>query len=81
MSLHDEVEAYERLLMEAMEGDQTLFVREDLAEAQWQVVSDILDMTDTPFPYEPGSWGPPEADSLASDVGGWHNPIPERTES
>jgi len=81
VSLHDEVEAYERLLMEAMEGDQTLFVREDLAEAQWQVVSDILDMTDTPFPYEPGSWGPPEADHLAADVGGWHNPIPERAES
>ncbi len=81
VSLHDEVEAYERLLMEAMEGDQTLFVREDLAEAQWQVVSDILDMTDTPFPYEPGSWGPPEADRLAADVGGWHNPIPERVES
>jgi glucose-6-phosphate 1-dehydrogenase len=78
VSLHDEVEAYERLLTEAMRGDQTLFVREDLVEAQWYVVEDILDMSDTPFPYQAGSWGPPEADRLAEDVGGWHNPIPEQ---
>jgi glucose-6-phosphate 1-dehydrogenase len=78
VSLHDEVEAYERLLTEAMRGDQTLFVREDLVEAQWCVVEDILDRQDTPFPYEAGSWGPPEADRLAKDVGGWHNPLPEQ---
>lgn len=77
VSLHDEVEAYERLLTEAMQGDQTLFVREDLAEAQWHAVEQILDLPDEPFPYEPGSWGPAEADRLASDVGGWHNPGPE----
>ena len=78
-SLHDEVEAYERLLTEAMEGDQTLFVREDLVEAQWHAVEGILDMKDSPFPYEAGSWGPTEADRLADDVGGWHNPVPEKT--
>jgi glucose-6-phosphate 1-dehydrogenase len=78
VSLHDEVEAYERLLMEAMQGDQTLFVREDLVEAQWYAVEDILDMRDSPFPYEAGSWGPPEANRLADDVGGWHNPVPEK---
>lgn len=78
VSLHDEVEAYERLLTEAMEGDRMLFVREDLAEAQWHAVEDILDLPDEPHPYEPGSWGPPEADRLAEDVGGWHNPAPER---
>jgi glucose-6-phosphate 1-dehydrogenase len=78
VSLHDEVEAYERLLTEAMNGDQTLFVREDLAEAQWHAVGEILDLQDTPFQYEPGSWGPPEANRLADDVGGWHNPVPER---
>ncbi len=77
VSLHDEVEAYERLLTEAMDGDPTLFVREDLVEAQWQVVEDILDLQDQPFPYQPGSWGPPEADRLAASVGGWHNPVPE----
>lgn len=78
VSLHDEVEAYERLLTEAMNGDQTLFVREDLAEAQWHAVEEILDLSDEPYPYEPGSWGPPEANRLADDVGGWHNPVPER---
>jgi glucose-6-phosphate 1-dehydrogenase len=78
VSLHDEVEAYERLLTEAMAGDQTLFVREDLAEAQWHAVEDILDLSDEPYPYEPGSWGPAAADALAADVGGWHNPAPER---
>ena len=77
VSLHDEVEAYERLLMEGMRGDQTLFVREDLVEAQWYAVEDILDMEDSPFPYEAGSWGPLEADRLADDVGGWYNPAPE----
>lgn len=79
VSLHDEVEAYERLLTEAMEGDQTLFVREDLAEAQWHAVEEILDLPDEPYPYEPGSWGPLEANRLADDAGGWHNPVPERT--
>ena len=77
VSLQDEVEAYERLLTEAMRGDQTLFVREDLVEAQWDVVEDILDMQDPPFLYEAGSWGPQEADRLATDVGGWHDPLPE----
>jgi len=78
VSLQDEVEAYERLLTEAMRGDQTLFVREDLVEAQWHAVEDILDMQDRPFPYEPGSWGPVEANRLAEDAGGWHDPVPEK---
>jgi glucose-6-phosphate 1-dehydrogenase len=77
VSLQEEIEAYERLLTEAMRGDQTLFVREDLVEAQWYVVDNILDMQDSPFPYEAGSWGPAEADRLAEDVGGWHNPVHE----
>lgn len=81
VSLHDEVEAYERLLTEGMKGDQTLFVREDLVEAQWFAVENILDMADSPLPYEPGSWGPAEADRLADDVGGWHNPVPEEISS
>ena len=77
VSLQDEVEAYERLLMEAMRGDPTLFVREDLIEAQWEAVEDVLDLPGAPFPYEGGSWGPPQADRLVQDVGGWHDPVPE----
>lgn len=70
----EEVDAYERLLGDAMHGDPMLFVREDAVEAAWAVVEPILNNTAAPLPYEPGSWGPREADSLATDVGGWHNP-------
>ncbi|HWF05525.1 MAG TPA: glucose-6-phosphate dehydrogenase [Candidatus Angelobacter sp.] len=70
----DEVDAYERLLGDAMHGDSMLFVREDAVEAAWAVVEPILKKSATPYSYEPGSWGPKEADRLATDVGGWHNP-------
>jgi glucose-6-phosphate 1-dehydrogenase len=70
----DERGPYERLLAEALEGDPTLFAREDAVEAAWAVVDPILGV-DTPLEfYEPGSWGPPSAEALAADVGGWHRP-------
>jgi glucose-6-phosphate 1-dehydrogenase len=70
----DEVDAYERLLGDAMHGDGMLFVREDAVEAAWAIVDPILDSTSALHSYEPGSWGPHEADRLAIDVGGWDNP-------
>jgi glucose-6-phosphate 1-dehydrogenase len=70
----DEVDAYERLLGDAMRGDAMLFVREDAVEAAWAIVDPILGDATTLHPYEPGSWGPQEADRLAVDVGGWHDP-------
>jgi glucose-6-phosphate 1-dehydrogenase len=70
----DEVDAYERLLGDAMRGDAMLFVREDAVEAAWAVVDPILGNATTLHQYEPGSWGPHEADRLAIDVGGWHDP-------
>ena len=70
----DEVEAYERLLGDAMRGDAMLFVREDAVEAAWAIVEPILANATTLHQYQPGSWGPREADRLAMDVGGWHNP-------
>ena len=70
----DEVDAYERLLGDAMHGDAMLFVREDAVEAAWAIVDPILANRTVLHPYEPGSWGPGEADRLAVDVGGWHNP-------
>ena len=70
----DEVDAYERLLGDAMRGDGTLFVREDAVEAAWAIVDPILANEAALHPYEPGSWGPREADHLALNVGGWHNP-------
>ncbi|MGH9511812.1 MAG: glucose-6-phosphate dehydrogenase [Terriglobales bacterium] len=70
----DEVDAYVRLLGDAMHGDSMLFVREDAVEAAWAIVDPILGNASPVHEYKPGSWGPPQADSLAADVGGWHNP-------
>ena len=70
----DEADAYERLLTDAMNGDATLFVRQDAVEAAWAVVEPVLDNVTPLHFYEPGSWGPPDADRLAADLGGWDNP-------
>jgi glucose-6-phosphate 1-dehydrogenase len=67
-----ELGAYERLLGDAMEGDQTLFAREDAVEAAWAVVQPVLGSPTPLHEYEPGSWGPAEAASLAAEIGGWH---------
>ena len=70
----DEMDAYERLLTDAMRGDTLLFIREEAVEAAWGIVDPILDLPTPPREYEPGSWGPAEAHDLAADIGGWHNP-------
>lgn len=70
----DEMEAYERLLTEAMKGDQLLFVRQDAVETAWEIVGPILgDCCPVQF-YEPGTWGPADSRELAADIGGWHDP-------
>jgi glucose-6-phosphate 1-dehydrogenase len=75
LDLSGELEAYERLLTDAMRGEQLLFVRQDAVEAAWAIVDPILGPDTSPlYGYQPGTWGPPEADRLAVDVGGWHNP-------
>jgi len=70
----DALDAYERLLTDAMEGDPTLFVREDAVEAAWVVVEGILDDATPVHPYAPGTWGPKEADGLTANHEGWHDP-------
>jgi glucose-6-phosphate 1-dehydrogenase len=67
--------AYERLLGDALEGDGELFAREDTVEAEWQVVEPILGDAAPLYEYEPGTWGPEEADQLVAG-GGWSNPTP-----
>jgi glucose-6-phosphate 1-dehydrogenase len=70
----DEESAYERLLYDAMEGDSTLFARQDYVEEAWRIVDPIL-TADTPvYQYQPGTWGPPEVDSRVCPPGGWENP-------
>ncbi|MEO8211591.1 MAG: glucose-6-phosphate dehydrogenase [Myxococcales bacterium] len=66
--------AYERLLGDAMVGDATLFAREDVVEAAWAIVDPVMKAQGQVFEYEPGSWGPAEADTLVAEVGGWNTP-------
>jgi len=70
----DEMDAYERLLGDAMAGDAALFARQDGVEASWAIVQPILGTSTPLHEYEPGTWGPPEAAELAADAGGWHCP-------
>jgi len=65
-------EAYERLLHDALEGDHTLFIREDEVESGWAAVERVLVAPPAVHLYPAGSWGPPEADRIATP-GHWHN--------
>jgi glucose-6-phosphate 1-dehydrogenase len=65
---------YERLIGDALEGDQALFAREDWVEAAWRVVDGVLDGGSAPHPYEPGSWGPAEAAAILRTGDQWHDP-------
>ncbi len=70
----DEVPPYARLLHAALVGDPSLFSREDTVEAQWRIVEPALENPTPLFFYEPGTWGPSEADRLLPDCHKWHNP-------
>ena len=72
----DEMDAYERLLGDAMDGDAALFARQDAVEASWAIVDPILGNRTPLYEYEPGTWGPAEAERLTADAGGWHCPLP-----
>jgi glucose-6-phosphate 1-dehydrogenase len=65
---------YERLLGDAMAGDATLFARQDVVEAAWSIVDPIIHGASPMYEYEPGTWGPPQADRLVADIGGWNTP-------
>ncbi len=70
----DEMDAYERVLGDAMHGDATLFAREDYVEEAWRIVDPVLKEGPPVYEYEPGTWGPKEVDSRISLPGGWQNP-------
>jgi glucose-6-phosphate 1-dehydrogenase len=70
----DEMDAYERVLGDAMQGDATLFAREDYVEEAWRIVDPILKNGSPVYEYEPGTWGPGEVDTRVMPPGGWHNP-------
>jgi glucose-6-phosphate 1-dehydrogenase len=73
-------EAYERLLLDAINGDATLYARGDWVEQAWALLDPVLtawgQTPDPSFPnYEAGAWGPPAADTLIiRDGGAWRNP-------
>src|SRR5579883_1075095 len=74
-------EAYERLLLEAMSGDATLFIRRDEVETAWRIVDSIRStwtakaLTNREF-YAAGTWGPVAADDLLAQAGhAWHEPV------
>jgi glucose-6-phosphate 1-dehydrogenase len=65
------LDAYELLLLEAIRGDHTLFLREDLVERAWEVLEPVLEHPTPICLYDRGSWGPPEADALIAPRK-WH---------
>ena len=72
--MSDEMDAYERLLTDAMAGEGLLFVREDAVDAAWAIVEPILDDATPVHQYDQGTWGPAEADRLVKPLGGWRDP-------
>jgi glucose-6-phosphate 1-dehydrogenase len=74
----NEEAAYERLLTDAMAGDGALFTREDAVEAAWEVVDPVLENHHPAHHYQPGTWGPKQANTLIAPHSRWHNPSPRR---
>jgi glucose-6-phosphate 1-dehydrogenase len=70
----DEMDAYERLIGDALIGDSTLFARQDEVEAAWAIVDPVLRAPTSVFEYAPASWGPKVADDLIDGPCGWHDP-------
>jgi glucose-6-phosphate 1-dehydrogenase len=75
----NEVDAYERVLTDAMAGDRILFAREDYIEEAWRIVDPVLQAGTALYEYDPGTWGPKEVASV-TPPGGWQDPtMQERT--
>jgi glucose-6-phosphate 1-dehydrogenase len=68
------MDAYERLLDDAMKGDATLFAREDSVEQAWRIVEPVLGSATPVFEYEPNTWGPAEAQQITAGHSAWHDP-------
>jgi len=68
----EEMDAYERLLGDALVGDPTLFAREDYVEEAWRIVDPVLRTPSAPVEYEPGTW--PRTPPEVTPPGGWQDP-------
>ena len=71
----NEMDAYERVLGDAMAGDATLFAREDYVEEAWRIVDPVLKAGTLVHEYEPKTWGPSEVEQRVTPIGGWQNPV------
>jgi glucose-6-phosphate 1-dehydrogenase len=67
-----DMDAYERVLGAATEGDTTLFAREDYVEEAWRIVDPVLQKTTPIYQYQPNTWGPHEVEQV-TPIGGWQN--------
>jgi glucose-6-phosphate 1-dehydrogenase len=76
----EEMEAYERVLSDAMAGDATLFARQDYVEEAWRIVDPVLKAATPVYTYQPHTWGPKEVDQSVVPPGGWDNPVAEEQE-
>jgi glucose-6-phosphate 1-dehydrogenase len=72
------MDAYERVLSDAMAGDATLFAREDYVEEAWRIVDPALKASTPVYEYEAKTWGPAEVEQV-TPPGGWHNPVVNNT--
>ncbi len=70
----DEMDAYDRVLGDAMTGDATLFARQDYVEEAWRIVEPVLQAGPPIHEYEKGTWGPSQLNQVVVPPGGWHNP-------
>jgi glucose-6-phosphate 1-dehydrogenase len=72
-----DMDAYERVLSDAMAGDATLFARQDYVEEAWRIVDPALKSGTPVFEYDPRTWGPQEVETV-TPPGGWHDPLVDR---
>lgn len=70
----DEMTPYERLIGDAIRGDQALFARQDVVEEGWRIVEKIISNSGPVHTYKKGTWGPEEVNEVLLPSGGWHGP-------
>jgi glucose-6-phosphate 1-dehydrogenase len=70
----EDPEPYERLLGDALAGRTELFTRQDTVEETWRIVQPLLDEPGSVYPYDPGTWGPKEAEKLTRGICQWYEP-------
>lgn len=71
----DDMDAYARVLADAMAGEATLFAREDSVEEAWRIVDPVIKQNTPIYEYEPNTWGPSQVTHHVSPLGGWQDPV------